>query len=263
MLSYIELREIIKEIYKRIKYIKKFLNVSDRDILIDHFVELRRHFKIINQLLDDMQLLFFESFKIEEIQVANEKERIKIEKLFYVVKKEFWNIKILIKKAIGYNEDILKIRVINQVRKQKNELIKIIRSIDSNMNRIRKILDKLLDYMKEYMTTVEPISKIDMLHKALSNGWKLSNIQNVVIELGGFIKENPGGQHPYKIVFVGNRPIPLATSTPPELLLNEIYNITRRIKKYIRIDGRIIRISDITKRGIRNSFYAGRLLVVS
>ncbi len=68
-------------------------------------------------------------------------------------------------------------------------------------------------------------SKIKIIGK-LNNGWRLSNIQKVIIKLGGHIEQNPGVSHPYKIIFPKHRPIPLAESTPPFKLVKEISAIT-------------------------------------
>jgi len=44
--------------------------------------------------------------------------------------------------------------------------------------------------------------------------------------LGGVVKPNPDGKHPYKIVFPGHRSIPLAESTPPFMLIREVSSAT-------------------------------------
>lgn len=75
------------------------------------------------------------------------------------------------------------------------------------------------------ITHKKPIAKIPVVGR-LINGWRFSNIQSVVIDLGGVIEQNPGGTHPYKIVFSGYRSIPLAESTPPFMLVREVSSAT-------------------------------------
>ena len=75
-----------------------------------------------------------------------------------------------------------------------------------------------------------PISKIVIVGK-LNNGWSLSNIQSVIIELGGVVKPNPGGTHPYKIIFPPRHSIPLAESTPPFMLVKEVSSATGKDNK--------------------------------
>ncbi len=60
----------------------------------------------------------------------------------------------------------------------------------------------------------------------LNNGWRLSDVQSVVVDLGGVVEPNPRGTHPYKIVFPGRRSIPLAESTSPFALVREVSSAT-------------------------------------
>ena len=38
-----------KKFYIRIKRLQKFIRISEKEVLIEHFVELRRHFKQIKK----------------------------------------------------------------------------------------------------------------------------------------------------------------------------------------------------------------------
>lgn len=132
--------------------------------------------------------------------------------------------------ALALVEEILKIRVLTQVQEQKQKLKTIINHITNILITVQRDAFELVKLEKAWKISVKathkkPIAKIPIVGR-LTNGWRLSNIQSVVIDLGGVIEPNPGGTHPYKIVFPGHRSIPLAESTPPFMLVREVSSAT-------------------------------------
>ena len=133
-----------------------------------------------------------------------------------------------------------------QVTANKQKLIKIIYYIVQFLETEQRNSFELVKLEKSWKNNNKKleqirITKIQVIGK-LNNGWRLSDIQNVINNLGGEVQTNKGS-HPYKIIFPKHRPIPLAESTPPFKLVKEISAITG-------VENKILIVS----------FYSGELL---
>lgn len=132
--------------------------------------------------------------------------------------------------ALALVEDILRVRVLTQVQEEKQKLKTIVKHITYILIKAQRDAFELVKLENAWKRSVkkackEPIARMPLVGK-LNNGWRLSDIQSVVIELGGVIEPNPGRQHPYKIMFKGHRPVPLAESTPPFMIVRELSSVT-------------------------------------
>ncbi|MFH1396831.1 MAG: hypothetical protein ABIG93_05510 [archaeon] len=218
--------DVFEKFYKKVSMLEKFLRIADKELLIDHFVELRGHFKQIKKILPELVELFNEETKIiNKIPKSQYKSKLKI--YSDNLRKELNELDVWVKNAQLLIEEILKVRSLYNIKKQKIKLRKVINHIKSlfiNAQREAFDLVKLEKKWKKEVKKTElmkPVTKISIIGK-LSNGWKLSEIQNVITELGGVVEDNPGGNHPYMIKFPKHRSIPLATSTPPFMLVKEV-----------------------------------------
>ena len=45
--------DVFEKFYKKVSMLEKFLRIADKELLIDHFVELRGHFKQIKKILQN------------------------------------------------------------------------------------------------------------------------------------------------------------------------------------------------------------------
>lgn len=240
-------KDEFERFYVQIERTEKLIKISEKDFLIDHFVELKAHFKQIERLYPLLIALYLK--EVETIATFSESEyKRKLEKYAEELQKLLMEFKGWIKNADHLIEEVLKIRIVPRCTEQKQKLEKIIFHIKNVLDRAQTDAFALLRLEKERKRIrglKKPLSstRINITGK-LSNGWTLSNIQNVIIELGGKVEENAGGAHPYKIIFPQHtRVIPLATSTPPFLLVREVNQATM-------VDNRILIAS----------FYQGELI---
>ncbi len=215
------------QFYTEIERVQRIINISEKDLLLDHFVELRAHFKTIKKLLPVLLRLYVK--EVETIKKIPESEyKQKLTSFAVDLQKELAELPQWVSNSELLIEEILKIRVIAQVAEQKNKIQKIILHISSVVDQAQRdafALVKIEDQWKNEKKAEPSAAKLS-IEGTLSNGWRLRNIQNVVLALGGVVKPNPGGTHPYKIVFPHQRSIPLATSTPPFLLIKEVSHAT-------------------------------------
>jgi len=240
-------KDVFVEFYRRIKRLDKFVKISEGELQIEHFVELRRHFKKISDLFAIALEYYIK--ELDAMKSAPESEyKIELKKLSLKLREELEELRQLIGNGLLKIEEILKIRVISKVDTQKEELINIILYIKSNLNKVEKNAIRLVVIEKELKKHTKkaykkPFARIIIVGK-LNNGWPLKDIRDVIIDLGGVVVENPGSRkHPYKINFPGYRKIPLGKSTPPNLLITQISKIT-----------------GIGNQILRNSFSQGKLL---
>jgi hypothetical protein len=223
-------RDEFEQFYSRVERLQKFLRIAEREWLIDHFVELRRHFRKMKMLLPELTRSYQkESETINHLPESEYKE--KLETFSAEVSEEIRDLEGLVNTALVLVEDVLKIRVIKQVNEQKDKLKIIIDKITNILIKAQQNSFELIKLEKAWKKAVKrahkkQITKIRVVGK-LNNGWRLSDIQDVVIELGGVVLPNRGGNHPYKIVFPKHRAIPLAASTPPLMLVKEVASATR------------------------------------
>ncbi|MBI2658956.1 hypothetical protein HYX05_02530 [Candidatus Woesearchaeota archaeon] len=228
-------KDEFKDFYQRVKRLEKFVKLSDKELLIDQYVELRTHFKKTKKLFHVILKLFSdELIKIKSLPQSQLKERLEL--LVADLNEKLSELRLLIDNGLELAEEILKIRVIGMVNEQKsklmrliNYLLSIIDAIEEKAAEIRKIYS--LAAQEVANSPSEPVSRLSMVGR-MYNLWPLNNIQSVIIELGGKI-EKTDGQHPYKIIFKGNRPIPLSKHSPPDAIVREVSRATGRSKKDI------------------------------
>lgn len=222
-------KDEFERFYNQVERLQKFLRIVDRELLIDHFVELRRHFKQIKRILPKLTELYQEECKtINLVPESDYKEKLK--QFSIDLEKELNDLQNWVNNALALVEEILKIRVLTQVQEQKQKLKTIINYIINILITAQRDAFELVKLEKAWKKSIKiahkkSIARIPVVGR-LTNGWSLSNIQSVIISLGGVIEPNPGGTHPYKIIFPGHRPIPLAASTPPFMLVREVSTAT-------------------------------------
>jgi len=223
------LKDEFEQFYSRIERLQKFLRIVDKELLINHFVELRRHFRQIKRILPKLTHLYQEELKtVNLIPESNYKESLR--KFSADLGDEIGDLENLVNNALALIEEILKIRALTQVQEQKQKLKTIINHITTILIQAQRDAFELVKLEKAWKKSIKalhqkPIAKISVIGK-LNNGWRLSDIQGVIIDLGGIVEPNPSGTHPYKIVFPGHRSIPLAESTPPFMLVREVSSAT-------------------------------------
>ena len=219
-----------EKFYAEIERVQKLIQISEKDLLIDHFVELRAHFKQIEKIYPILiKLYLIELDTIHTLSESNYKQR--LEKYALELQKLLIDFESWIKNAVLIIDDVLKIRMLARCAEQKHKLERVIlhmKEILDTAQRDAFSLVKLEKERKRLRSLKKPLfSKRVGITGKLNNGWTLNNIQNVIIELGGKVEENPGGAHPYKIIFPRYfRAIPLASSTPPFLLVKEVNHAT-------------------------------------
>ena len=222
-------KDEFEQFYSRVERLQKFLRIVGKELLLDHFVELRRHFRQIKKILPKLNRLYQEELRtVARIPESDYKEKLK--KFSVDLEKELSDLENWVNNALALVEEILKIRVLTQVQEQKQKLETIINHITNLLIKAQRDAFELVKLEKAWKKSIKkahkkPIAKISVVGK-LNNGWCLSDIQSVIIDLGGVVKPNPDGKHPYKIVFPGHRSIPLAESTPPFMLIREVSSAT-------------------------------------
>jgi hypothetical protein len=225
-------KDEFQQFYTEIERMQRIVGISEKDLLVDHFVELRAHFKTIKKLIPVLLRLYRR--EVETIKKIPESEyKQKLVEFASDLQRKLNDLPTWVNNGELLIEEILKIRVIAQVTGQKNKIQRIILHISSIVDKSQQdafALVKIEEQWKKEKKAETTVSKLS-LEGTLSNGWRLRNIQNVVLALGGIVKPNPGGTHPYKIVFPKQRSIPLATSTPPFLLVKEVSSATGRDNK--------------------------------
>ncbi|MBI2646971.1 hypothetical protein HYW99_00675 [Candidatus Woesearchaeota archaeon] len=225
-----------QEFYSRTKRLRKLISISDKEFVVEHYEELRAHFKKIKRLFDKLLRLYsIEQSKIKLLQESQYKERLKTLIADLEIKLNY--LRQLIDNGLFLSEKILKIRVVEMITEQKDKLSKVRINIIDMINDVEKESSEISILYKDaenYTKDVDkdPRSWIDMSGR-MENLWRLNNIQNVIIELGGRIKQSDG-RHPFKIEFPGLRPIPLGPHTPPDELVSEVVKATRKPKNVIR-----------------------------
>ncbi len=218
-------KDEFEQFYSQVERLQEFLRIVDKELLIDHFVELRRHFRQIKKILPQLTILYQEELKtLNHIPESDYKESLK--KFSAELGKELSDLENWVNNALALVEEVLKIRVLTQVQEQKQKLRTVINHITTILIKAQRDAFELVKLEKAWKTSIKkahkkPVAKISVIGR-LNNGWRLSNIQNVVFDLGGVVEPNPGGTHPYKIVFPRHRSIPLAESTPPFMLVREV-----------------------------------------
>ncbi len=234
-----------EKFYKRVKKLKNFMRIADKELLIDHFVELRRHFKQMKIMMPKLIKLHNAELTIIN-NIAESDYKKKLNKYTDNLGKGLLTLDNLMKNAIILIEEILRIRNSSQILLNKQKLITIISYIIQFLETEQRDSFELVKLEKVWKKNEKRLQqkntvKVQIIGK-LNNGWRLSDIQNVVNELGGEVQTNKGS-HPYKIIFPKCRPIPLAESTPPFRLVREISSITG-------VENKILIVS----------FYSGELL---
>ncbi len=223
-------RDEFKEFYSRSKRLRRLINLVQNEFLIEHFIELRAHLKKIRKLILVIADLFEKEYKkIELIDEPKFKKTLEIEAL--ELQNNLKYLSLLNLKAIDIIEYILKIRVNEKIKNEKNQLGSIINDMIYVIEKIKKQaqgLESLYNEAREETDKKLPIkAQAITLTGKLGNGWSLNrNIQPVINALGGRVEPTHGGQHPYKIILPGYK-IPLAASTPPQALVKEVSNATR------------------------------------
>ncbi len=175
--------------------------VADKELLIDHFVELRRHFKQMEIMMPDLIKLYKDETKsINNIPESDYKE--KLNNNSEKIKKELFDLEKLTYNALILIEDILKIRETNKISENKFKLKKIIPYLSQVLDKIQNCAFESMEIEKAWKKTINKkckAVKISVCGK-LNNGWSLSKIQNVINELGGEVQTNRGS-HPLRSFF--------------------------------------------------------------
>lgn len=244
----------VKKFNKRIKILKKIINIHKNRFSIEDFQELKRHFLKIRSIVKDFLVDYKKCNdiceKIEKYGKELEKYSIKEEKInFSDILKEYYKYLIstqnLIEEGFKHIEFILKKRLIIKVQYELEEVEKIVNSLNFFPQFVDENIEKKLEYKLQELEKrtkeledfsqkmMRPVTKITIVGR-LNNGWRLNDIQKVVIALGGRVIPTRGGTHPYRIIFPKTRSIPLAESTPPEELVSEISKITKIKKETLR-----------------------------
>jgi len=226
-------KDEFEKFYIKVERLQKYLRIADKELLIDHFVELRVHFRQIKKLLPKLIKLYRKELKIIE-KIPESEYRTKLKKFAKNLEKELDALKSWVNNALVLLEEILKIRVLDRVVVQKQKLRKIINHLTNLLISSQRDAFELVQLEKSWKKSVKkgvgkPASKIQVVGR-LRNGWNLGDIQNVIIDLGGKVEPNKGS-HPYKIVFPKQRKIPLAESTHSLVLVTQISRITNVDKK--------------------------------
>jgi len=194
-------------------------------LLIEHFEELRTHLKKIKVLILALfELIRKEKEKIGELNISGIKELLEI-KLINLQQHLQDSYRYVIE-AINVAEKTLKVRDIRMIDVEKNKLRTIIVHIAFMENEIKKEARVLLEKYQEAQNRAKEKemlrSQAIPLQGRLRDGWRLNDIQAVIIDIGGKVVQTKGGEHPYKIIFPNSRTIPLGPSTPPNLLIKEV-----------------------------------------
>jgi hypothetical protein len=215
--------DVFEKFYTRVERLQKFVRISKQDLKIDHYVELRRHFKEIKRFFPEVLKSYEKEVKaIDEIPDSDFEEKLTTYALD--LQKELDSLEVWISNALNLIEEVLRIRVMGRVQEQKEKIVHIVSIITGVLVKAQRNAFELVKMEKAWKKNIKktpkkPIAKIRIVGK-LSNGWRLSNIQSVILDLGGYIE--PGGNHRYKIRFSGRRSLPLAESTPPFALVKEV-----------------------------------------
>lgn len=213
--------------HRRVERLQKFLILSNKEMSLDQFVELRRHFKQMKTILPELIRLYDDELKTISLIPDSEYKKA-LENLSNNLKKKLDGLDSWINNAQALVEEVLAIRVLTRVSEQKRKLERIITYLSNLLTNAQKDFYGLTELEKNWKAAIKiahskPIARIPIMGK-LSNGWQLSKIRDVIIDLGGEVikNPNPGGRHPYLIKFSGERKIPLGESTPPYELIKEV-----------------------------------------
>ncbi|MAG73386.1 hypothetical protein CL620_03660 [archaeon] len=217
-------RDEFGEFYNRVERLQKFLVIVDEELLLNHFKEVRAHFRCMRRILPRLtQLYKDEQEKIRTLPASEYKK--KLTKFAADLELKLNEFTSWINNAVAAVEKILKNRVLTNIEEDKIRLKKIINHITSVLIKAQRDAFALVKLEKRAVKSTaknqrKPVSRIPVVGK-LYNGWRLRDIQSVIIDLGGVVEPNDGA-HPYKIRFPHHRSIPLATSTPPFMLVREV-----------------------------------------
>lgn len=141
-------------------------------------------------------------------------------------------------KAVECLEDIFKKRVITMCSEDIDFLRTFFYNLISSLDGLAVHIDSLAaikpnkDVVSFKDKIIEPHTKIKISGK-LRNGWKLADIQSVIVKIGGRVEGSTGGRHNYKIVFP-NKTIPLWTNTPYDDLVKQVHEATGVNKQKLR-----------------------------
>lgn len=70
-------KDEFEQFYSRVERLQTFLRIIDTELLIDHFVEVRRHFRQIKRILPKLTSLYQEELKlIKHIPESDYKEKL-------------------------------------------------------------------------------------------------------------------------------------------------------------------------------------------
>jgi len=245
-----------EKFYSRVVRLQKFLKLEDENLLIDHFEELRTHFRQMKiSLLEILDIYVKEYNKIEEIPDSDNK--VQLLQVFSELKMSLNGLMSWNNSGLIQTERILKMRSIPKLIKKEDQIIELKNSLIIIINHItdflfetgKKVLG-LVELEKEIEGSskdkmITPVSKIPIVGKLKERGWPFSEIQTVVVELGGVMIDTKKGDHPIKIRFKGKRQIPLAKSTPADALISEVADASGKDRDTIE-----------------NSFNQGKLVTV-
>ncbi len=205
--------------HRRVDRLQKFLMISNKEMSLDQFVELRRHFKQMKTILPELVKLYDDELKTISLIPDSEYKKA-LENLSKILKKKLDGLESWINNALALVEEVLEIRVLTRVSEQKQKLEKIITYLNNLLTNAQKDFYGLTELEKNWKEEIKiahnkPIARIPIMGK-LSNGWQLSKIRDAIIDLGGEVVKNPSaGDHAYLIRFPKNRPIPLVESSTP------------------------------------------------
>ncbi|HLC64506.1 MAG TPA: hypothetical protein VJI46_00110 [Candidatus Nanoarchaeia archaeon] len=215
---------------------KKFERIAERELYTENYKELFRHIKNLRLIYP----MLIENYKRETGKMSNLPQVGQLNETIAKVDNGLRTIKSYLDSASSIVEEILR----NQDQSKKDKLLLNLRGLIPLLEKAERDF-KELDHeeitLSKLPPIIKPITKIPIAG-ALRNGWKLSDIQNVIVELGGRV-EKTGGRHPYAIK-IGKAQMPLAESTPWD---NLVVLVARETK--------------IPSGLLRKSFSSGRLIV--
>ncbi len=224
-------RDAFVDFEKRLERLDKFVRIAQADVKIEHYQELKSHLRKMFSLLPTLK----SDLEKEVVQIAGMPPPMAVnaDKLLRQIRVVMQQVESYMGSMLGHVELALEIRVPAQTLEQKQKLEKAIVGIIEMLQNLHEAQAELLVKSAAWKVQKGALKRAPQIEITgrLSNGWRLADIQRVVVSLGGRVEETRGGAHPYRIVFEKQRPIPLAESTPWYMLVREVSKATGFEKK--------------------------------
>ncbi|PIN79199.1 hypothetical protein COV16_04915 [Candidatus Woesearchaeota archaeon CG10_big_fil_rev_8_21_14_0_10_34_8] len=194
-----------------------FEKLMEKELEADHFKQFKGHLRALMRVIglplkqNPRSLIrLLEAQKVitaKETDVTKRRDLVKYESQIEI---ELHGIFRALEQAVTHCDNaIANINNPTVVAEEKQNLLGIMAYLERFTLKMREDADKQRHLYEEESVKIENVKLPTALRVegTLSEGLRLSTVQTVVRQLGGWFE--PGGSHAYKIVFPGRRPVPI------------------------------------------------------